>query len=92
MSTADESTADADANERAMTLFAPQNIKSDIETMMNAVGGNRRSMIKQSVIEHMISRMLLFSRFKIRSTCTCDRPHPGILEIETNSGACFVRK
>ena len=48
-------------DEGTKTLFAPQNIKIDIETMMNAVGGNRSNIIKQSVIEYMISLLLLFS-------------------------------
>ena len=75
--------ANADANEIAMTLFAPQNIKSDIETMMNAVGGNRRSRIKQSVIGHMISLLLLFSGFKNRSLSGREQNHPRNLEMVT---------
>ena len=78
---------DADANERAMTLFAPQNIKSDIETMMNAVGGNRRSRIKQLVIGHMMSLLLLFSGFIIRSPSRRDRNHPRNLEMVTRMGS-----
>jgi len=77
-STADEGTANAFADGSTMTLFAPQNIKNDIETMMNAVSGIRRSRIEQSVIEHMVSLLLLFSGFKIGPSVEGSETTPGI--------------
>jgi len=91
-STADESTADegtVDADESTMTLFAPQNIKGDIEIMMNAVdalaanraGGYRCTRIEQLVIKYIINLVVLFSGFKNRSLSRRGRNHPRNLEM-----------
>ena len=78
-----------------MTLFAPQNIKSDIETVMNAVdalaanrfeqadrvGGYRRSRIEQSMIKYIVILVVLFSDFKARSRIRSERNHPRNLEM-----------
>ena len=71
--------ADADANASTMTLFASQNIKS-LMIAVNRVALGRRNEYIIAVLS-IRSILLLFSRFKIRSSCTCDRPHPRILEM-----------
>ena len=55
---------DADADEGTMTLFAPQSIKAYIEIV---------------AVLYIIFLLLLFARFKIRSSCAYDQPHPRIL-------------